>query len=62
MAALDVARSTAPAARPYAESFAMAIASASLSNGITASTGPKISSAAIVMSLRTSAKTVACTK
>ena len=51
-----------PAASPYTESFAIAIASSSLSNGITASTGPKISSRAIVMSFLTPANTVAWTK
>ena len=46
------------AARPYGVSLAMATASASVSNSITDRTGPKISSRAIVMSLRTPSKTV----
>ncbi len=44
-------------ASPYAESLAMRIASSSVSKGITASTGPKISSWAMVIELSTSAKT-----
>ena len=46
------------AARPYGVSFARATASASVSNSITESTGPKISSRATLMSLRTPSKIV----
>ena len=42
--------------------LAISMASSSLSYGMTASTGPKISSWAIVMSDRTSEKTVGATK
>ena len=42
-----------PAAKPYSVSFATRTASSSSSNGITQVTGPKISSRAMRMSLRT---------
>ena len=47
-----------PPANPYVESLAMATASFSSSKAITARTGPKISSRAIRMSLRTPVKIV----
>ena len=50
------------AARPYSVSLAIRIASSSSVNGITDSTGPKISSRAMVMSLDTSANRVGVTK
>ena len=43
-------------------SLAMATASSSVSKGMMEATGPKISSRAMRMSLRTSAKTVGVTK
>ena len=46
------------AIRPYFTSFAMRIASFSSSNGITVTTGPKISSCATVIALSTFASTV----
>ena len=49
-------------ANPYVLSLAIRIASSSSSNGMTASTGPKISSWAIVMELSTSVKSVGLTK
>src|SRR6266404_277960 len=50
------------AARPYSVSLASLMASASSSKGITDSTGPKISSRAMLMSLDTSANSVGATK
>ena len=47
-----------PPASPYIESFAISIASSSESKRSTQTTGPKISSCAIRMSLRTFAKMV----
>ncbi len=58
---LDVRVQTA-AARPYCESLARAIASSTSANSIAASTGPKISSRAIVISGVTPSKTVGCRK
>ena len=43
---------------PYLTSFAIRIASASSSNGVTVTTGPKTSSWAIVIELSTAATTV----
>ena len=51
-----------PADSPYSVSLAIRIAASVLSLRITASTGPKISSRAIVMSLRTSVKIVGSTQ
>ena len=50
------------AARPYSVAFAIAMASSSSVNGMTDSTGPKISSRAMVMSLCTSVNRVGATK
>ena len=47
-----------PAARPYSVSLAIRYASSSVENGMTDMTGPKISSWAIRMSLRTPVKIV----
>ena len=47
-----------PAASPYSLSLAIRSASSSLSNAITDSTGPKISSRLIVCSWATSSNTV----
>jgi hypothetical protein len=58
---LDVARPD-PAARPYIESLARAIASSTSTKSMAASTGPKISSRAIVIAGVTSANTVGCMK
>ncbi len=44
--------------RPYGVSFASRIASSSVSNGMTTTTGPKISSWAMRISERTLSKTV----
>ncbi|EUA91899.1 hypothetical protein I551_1621 [Mycobacterium ulcerans str. Harvey] len=48
-------------ANPYTLSLANRIASSSVSNGITDSTGPKISSWAMVIELSTSTKSVGLT-
>ena len=50
------------AARPYSVSLAIRTASSSSLNGITDSTGPKISSRAMLMSLDTSVNSVGVTK
>ena len=50
------------AARPYSVSLAIRIASSSSANGITDSTGPKISSRAMLMSFDTSVNSVGATK
>ena len=50
------------AASPYSVSLAIRTASSSSPNGMTDSTGPKISSRAMLMSLDTSANSVGATK
>src|SRR5260370_3023026 len=50
------------AARPYSVSLASRTASSSSPNAMTESTGPKISSRAMLMSLDTSANSVGATK
>src|SRR5262249_20737486 len=50
------------AARPYSVSLAIRIASSSSANGITDSTGPKISSRAMLMSFDTSVNSVGVMK
>ncbi|MCY1461595.1 hypothetical protein D3C76_1019580 [compost metagenome] len=59
--ALEMSAVQTAAARPYGVSLAIAMASSALSNAMTDSTGPKISSWAIFIALLTPSKIVGST-